>query len=62
MITNKSKNKNDFGIDKTLIAMFLKMSVEERLSMNENAANAILELRNAYQRRKYDTSRTKLNT
>ena len=35
-------------VDKGLVAMFLKMSPEERLKANDNAVKAILELRNAY--------------
>jgi hypothetical protein len=33
------------GVDRALVAMFLKMSPEERLEANDNAARAILELR-----------------
>jgi len=39
-------------VDKGLVAMFLKMSPEERLKANDNAAKAILELRDAYKRQK----------
>jgi len=35
------------GADKTLVALFLKMSPEERLQANDNAVRTILELRNA---------------
>ena len=35
-------------IDRGLVAMFLKLSPEERLRANDNAARTILELRNAY--------------
>ena len=38
--------------DKELVAMFLKMSPEERLQANDNALRAILELRNAFRQRK----------
>ncbi|WP_207691760.1 hypothetical protein [Desulfonema limicola] len=34
-------------VDTGLIAMFLKMTPEERLLSNDNAINAIAELRNA---------------
>lgn len=40
-----------FGIDKGLIAMFLKMTPEERLQANNNAIRAIMELRNAFRQR-----------
>ncbi len=36
------------GIDIGLIVMFLKMTPEERLRANDNAINAIAELRNAF--------------
>ena len=39
-------------VDKGLVAMFLKMSPEERLKANDNAAKAILELRDACKRQK----------
>ncbi|MGE0087653.1 MAG: hypothetical protein AB7S75_24850 [Desulfococcaceae bacterium] len=35
------------GVDTGLIAMFLKMTPEERLRSNDNAINTITELRNA---------------
>ncbi len=41
-----------FGVDKGLVAMFLKMSPEERLEANDNAFRTILELRDAYRRKK----------
>jgi hypothetical protein len=40
------------SVDKGLIAMFLKMSVEERLLANDNAVNTILELRDAFRQKK----------
>jgi hypothetical protein len=39
-------------VDKGLVAMFLRMSPEERLQANNNAIRTILELRNAYQQQK----------
>ncbi len=42
--------------------MFLKMSPEERLLANDNAARAILELRNAFEQQKTDRSGSKRNT
>jgi hypothetical protein len=38
--------------DQGLIAMFLKMTPEERLQANDNAIRAILELRDAFQQQK----------
>jgi hypothetical protein len=46
------KTKNNSSVDEGLVAMFLKMSPEERLKSNDNAVRAILELRNAYKHQK----------
>ena len=51
-MAKKMKTKNSSGVDKGLVAMFLRMSPEERLKANDNAVRGILELRNAYQRQK----------
>ena len=47
-MSEKMKPKDASDVDKGLVAMFLKMSTEERLRANDNAARAIWELRNAY--------------
>lgn len=39
---------NSPGVDKGLVAMFLKMSPEERLQANDNAARTIQELKDAF--------------
>jgi hypothetical protein len=50
-------NETDrFKVDKTLVAMFLKMSPEERLKANDNAVRAILELRNAFRQKQKNRS------
>ncbi len=49
-------------IDRGLVAMFLKLSPEERLRANDNAARTILELRNAYRQQKNDRGRSKRPT
>ena len=59
---DKTKTRNDSSVDKGLVAMFLKMSPEQRLQMNDNSVSTILELRNAYQQQKFYKSRIKLNT
>jgi len=46
MIKNLSKRESS-KVDKGLVAMFIKMSIEERLKANDNAMRTILELRNA---------------
>jgi len=40
------------AVDKSLVAMFLRMTVEERVQANDNAVRAILELRDAYKKKK----------
>jgi len=49
-------------MDRGLVAMFLKLSPEERLRANDNAACTILELRNAYQQQKINRCRSKRST
>ena len=61
-MAKETQTRNSSGVDKGLVAMFLKMSPEERLRANDNAARAILELRNAYQRRKHNKPGSKRNT
>jgi len=51
-MVKEKESKDSLGVDKGLVAMFLKMSPEERLRANDNAARTILELRNAYLERK----------
>jgi hypothetical protein len=46
------KTVDQSGVDEGLVAMFLKMSPEERLEANDNTLRTILELRDAYRRRK----------
>jgi hypothetical protein len=40
------------GVDQGLIAMFLKMSVEERLLTNDDVVRTIQELRDAFREKK----------
>ena len=47
-----NENRSPSGVDKTLVAMHLNMSVEDRLSANDDAARTIQELRNAFRRKK----------
>jgi hypothetical protein len=51
-MTEKIKNNDHFEVDKGLVAMFLKLSPEERLNANNKAMQGILELKNAYQQQK----------
>ncbi len=52
-------NKRQSGVDKGLIAMFLKMSVDERLLANDNAVSTIKELKVAFRQRKNGKRRPK---
>ena len=54
-MAEKMKAKNNSGVDKGLVAMFLRMSSAERLKANDNAVRGILELRNAYERKENKT-------
>ena len=51
-MSEKLKSKELSDVDKGLVAMFLKMSIEERLRTNDNAARTIWELRNAYKQQR----------
>jgi hypothetical protein len=48
----KTKKENSAGVDEGLVAAFLRMSPEERLSANDRMARTILEIRNAFQKQK----------
>ena len=50
-MVKSAKSVEQSGVDKGLIAMFIKMSPEDRLRANDNVFRAILELRDAYRRR-----------
>ncbi len=54
--------KDSSSVDKGLVAMFLRMSPDERLLANDNMIRTILELRNAYKQRKTNHIRPKRNT
>lgn len=51
-MVKETKAEYQSGVDKGLVAMFLRMSPEERLQANDNALRTILELRHAYGQRK----------
>jgi hypothetical protein len=61
-MVKETETKDSLYVDKGLVAMFLRMSPEERLRANDNAVRAILELRNAYQQQKNNKRRPKRNT
>ncbi|MGM0382720.1 MAG: hypothetical protein ACQEQO_04400 [Thermodesulfobacteriota bacterium] len=60
-MVKKEKVKRE-SVDRGLVSMFLRMSPEERLRANDNAIRAILELKNAYQRRKLAFTGPRRNT
>jgi hypothetical protein len=51
-MSEETKFDRQPGVDRGLVAMFLRMSPEERLQANDNAFRTILELRDAYRRQK----------
>ncbi len=55
-MAKKEMANDSLYVDKGLVAMFLKMSPEERLQANDNAARTIRELRYAY--KQYRNGRT----
>jgi len=61
-MVEESKQKDSSSVDKGLVAMFLRMSPDERLLANDNMVRTILELRNAYRQRKTHRNRSKRNT
>jgi hypothetical protein len=61
-MVEEAKSENPAGVDKGLVAMFLRMSPEERLRSNDNALRTILELRHAYRQRKTNQRKSKLNS
>jgi hypothetical protein len=58
-MSEKTKIDNRPGVDEGLVAMFLRMSPEERLLANDNALRTIVELRDAYKRRKANERKPK---
>lgn len=61
-MVKETKVENQSGVDTGLVAMFLKMSPEERLQANENALRTILELRNAYKQRRTSERKSRRNS
>jgi hypothetical protein len=56
-MSEEAKIDDQSGVDKGLVAMFLRMSPEERLLANDNAFRTILELRDAYRQQKANERR-----
>lgn len=53
-MSEETKIERQSGVDRGLVAMFIRMSPEERLRANDNAFRTILELRDAYRQQKTD--------
>ena len=51
-MVKQETTENASGVDKGLVAMFLKMSPEERLQANDNAARTVKELRDGYKQQR----------
>lgn len=58
-MSGQREGADQSGVDKGLVAMFLRMSPEERLRANDNAFRTILELRDAYWRQKVNERKPK---
>ncbi len=58
-MSDETKGADDAAVDKGLVAMFLRMSTEERLQANDNAFRTILELRDAYRQQKENKRKPK---
>ncbi len=56
---DETKIADQSGVDRSLVAMFLRMSPEERLLANDDAFRTILELKDAYKRQKAEKHRSK---
>lgn len=62
LLSNKTINTNNSDVDKSLVTMFLNMSPEERLLMNDRSASTIMELRNAIKQEQADKRKSQLNS
>jgi hypothetical protein len=58
-IPKDKKADNRSGVDKGLVAMFIRLSPEERLQANDNAFRTVLELRDAYRQQKNKERKSK---
>jgi len=60
-MVKETKAEFQSSVDKGLVAMFLRMSPEERLRANDNALRTILELRYAYRQRRINERKFRRN-
>ena len=61
-MVKETKAKFQSSVDKGLVAMFLRLSPEERLRANDNALRAILELRYAYRHQRTNERKFRRNS
>ena len=61
-MVKKTKAEFQPSVDKGLVAMFLRMSPEERLRANDNALRTILELRHAHKQRRTNARKSRRNS
>ena len=61
-MVKETKAEKQSGVDKGLVAMFLRMSPEERVRANDNALRAILELRHAFRQRRTNERKSRRNS
>jgi hypothetical protein len=61
-MVKETKAEKQSGVDRGLVAMFLRMSPQERLRANDNALRTILELRYAFRQRRTKERRSKRNS
>jgi hypothetical protein len=61
-MVKETKAEKQSGVDKGLVAMFLRMSPEERLQANDNALRTILELRHAFRQRRTNERKSRRNS
>lgn len=56
-MTNRPEISDPCEVDEGLVAIFLKLSPEERLLANDQAARAIWEMRNAFRQKSQNRPR-----
>jgi hypothetical protein len=61
-MSENKRSEPTADVDPGLVAMFLKLTPEERLRANDKALRAILELRHAFQRQKNGRSGPERNS
>jgi hypothetical protein len=58
-MSDRTEHDDQSVVDKGLVAMFLRMSPEERLRANDDAFRTILELSDAYRQQKRNERKPK---